>query len=303
MVSKITNSSRTFVLLDMPERSGTLPSEIFQRHHRRKAAFLRTRCTGGGEVCLRVDARGGLRISCLPVRPAAANICSRTDTRCAEHRGRGAWSVAARSRSRPKGRATGPPFKARGLAAYGGPHEPARRHSHLWRLLPDPDEAGKGEETEALPAFEDPLLPSQNGDVLELDELWSFGQKKTQECWLWVALCRRTRQVVTYTIGDRSQEGAAHLRAHVPDDYRRRATRSDYWLAYEAAFPQRTHRCGGKEAGETDHVERRFGTVRARLGRLGRRAYAFSRSVERHLEAIHLFITGYNLQIKDSTLL
>ena len=53
-----------------------------------------------------------------------------------------------------------------------------------------------GGKIERLPEFEDTLLPAQNGDVLELDELWSFVGKKTQECWLWVALCRRTRQVV-----------------------------------------------------------------------------------------------------------
>jgi hypothetical protein len=46
-------------------------------------------------------------------------------------------------------------------------------------------------------------------------------EKKTQECWLWVALCRRTRQVVAYTIGDRSQEGAMSLREHLPEGYRR----------------------------------------------------------------------------------
>ena len=144
-------------------------------------------------------------------------------------------------------------------------------------------------------------MPSQSGDVLELDELWSFVEKKTQECWLWIALCRRTRQIVAYTIGDRSREGATSLREHVPEDYRRRATRSDFWLAYAEAFPQRTHRFCGKEEGETNHAERWFGTVRARVSRLVRRAYSFSKSVDRHLEAIHLFISTYNLRIKHST--
>ena len=152
-----------------------------------------------------------------------------------------------------------------------------------------------------MPAFEDTLLPSEKGDVLELDELWSFVYCKAQEVWLWIALCRRTRQVVAYTIGDRSQEGALSLREHVPEGYRRRATRSDYWLAYEGAFPARTHRFCGKEAGETNHAERFFGTLRARLSRLVRRAYSFSKSVDRHLDAIHLFLTGYNLRIKQST--
>jgi insertion element IS1 protein InsB len=101
--------------------------------------------------------------------------------------------------------------------------------------------------------------------VLELDELWSFVAAKVNECWLWVALCRRTRQIVAYTIGDRSQEGAVSLREHVPEDYRRRATRSDFWLAYEAAFPKRTHRFCGKAQGETNHAERFFRVRCARV--------------------------------------
>ena len=145
-------------------------------------------------------------------------------------------------------------------------------------------------------------MPRQSGDVLELDELWSFVQSKAQECWLWIALCRRTRQTVAYTIGDRSQEGAQSLREHVPPDHRRRATRRDFWLAYEGTFPARTPRFCGKEQGETNHAERFFGTVRSRLGRLIRRTYAFSKKVERHLDAIHLFLTNYNLGIKQATI-
>jgi len=91
------------------------------------------------------------------------------------------------------------------------------------------------------------------------------------------------------------------LREHVPEDYRRRATRSDFWLAYEAAFPRRTHRFCRKKEGETNHAERWFGTLRARVGRLVRRAYSFSKKVECHLDAIHLFIVSYNLQIKQAT--
>ena len=153
----------------------------------------------------------------------------------------------------------------------------------------------------ALPAFEETLLPGQAGDVLERDELWSCVGKKTQAVWLWIAPCRRTRQIVAYTISDRSEAGARSLRARVPDGYRRCATRSDHWLAYEAAFPQRTHRFGGKEEGETNHAERFFGTIRARLSRLVRRTYSFSKRVERHLEAIHLFITSYNLCIQQQS--
>ena len=137
--------------------------------------------------------------------------------------------------------------------------------------------------------------------MLELDELWSFVEKKTQEVWLWLALCRRTRQIVAYTIGDRSQDSAMSLREQVPAGYRRGATRSDFWLAYERAFAARTHRFCGKEEGETNQAERWFGTLRSRLSRLVRKTYSFSKSVARHLEAIHLFITHYNLGIQQQS--
>ena len=145
----------------------------------------------------------------------------------------------------------------------------------------------------------DTLLPAKNGDVLELDELWSFVGSKAQTLWLWVALCRRTRQIVGWTLGDRSQQSAADLRASLPKGYRGRATRSDYWDAYAAAFPKVTHRSCGKADGETCHVERWFGTLRARTSRLVRRTYSFSKHTENHLDAIHLFITTYNLAVQQ----
>ena len=110
-----------------------------------------------------------------------------------------------------------------------------------------------------------------------------------------------TRQIVGWTLGDRSQQSAADLRASQPKGYRSRATRSDYWDAYAAAFPAKTHRSCGKHGGETNHVERWFGTLRARLSRLVRQAYSFSKNAENHLDAIHFFVTTYNLAIKQST--
>ena len=146
-------------------------------------------------------------------------------------------------------------------------------------------------------------MPSQRGDVLELDELWSFVGAKANPLWLWVALCRRTRQVVAWTLGDRSLQSACDLRADLPPGYRRCATRSDFWDAYAAIFPRRTHRCCGKEEGQTNHAERWFGTLRARMSRLVRRAYSFSKCAEHHLDAIHLFIATHNLRIKQAATL
>ena len=99
-------------------------------------------------------------------------------------------------------------------------------------------------------------------------------------------------------MGDRSLQSACDLRVALAPGYRNRRTRRDFWEAYATAFPKHTHRCCGKHEGETCHVERWFGTLRARTSRLVRKAYSFSKCPENHLDAIHLFITTYNLAIQ-----
>ncbi len=143
----------------------------------------------------------------------------------------------------------------------------------------------------------DTLLPAEKGDVLELDELWSFVGSKANACWVWIALCRQTRQVVAYFVGDRSAQSARALRERIPPDYRGRATRSDWWLAYDETFPGRTHRSGGKGAGETCHVERWNCTLRQRLGRFVRKTLSFSKCERMHEVALRLFVHHYNLSL------
>ena len=104
---------------------------------------------------------------------------------------------------------------------------------------------------------------------------------------------------MAWTLGDRSLQSATDWRASLPKNFRGRATRSDYWDAYAAVFPKRTHRCCGKADGETCHVERWFGMLRARTSLLVCRAYSFSKHAENHLDAIHLFITTYNLAVQQ----
>ena len=52
--------------------------------------------------------------------------------------------------------------------------------------------------------------------TLELDELWSFVLKKANEVWIWIALCRKTRQVVAYALGDRSKQTCLRLWEAIP---------------------------------------------------------------------------------------
>ncbi len=148
-----------------------------------------------------------------------------------------------------------------------------------------------------LPPLKDTLLPAQPDDVLELDELWSFVWKKSRKRWLWTALCRRTRQIVAFVIGDRSEKTCRRLWNKIPDEYKHCLTFSDFWEAYQQVFSKETHRCVGKESGETAHMERWYNTLRQRLARFVRKALSFSKSDAFHHMVTKWYIAEYNLAI------
>lgn len=157
------------------------------------------------------------------------------------------------------------------------------------------------EKVQALPDLQATLLPAQPNDILELDELWSFVLKKSQKRWLWTAMCRRTRQIVAFVIGDRSKATCLRLWKRIPETYRQCHTFSDFWEAYQLVFPEETHRCVGKESGETAHMERWYNTFRQRLARFVRKTLSFSKTDVFHHIVTKWFIAEYNLELSSLT--
>lgn len=82
------------------------------------------------------------------------------------------------------------------------------------------------EAIQPYPSIEDTLLPADETDVLELDELVCADQKR----WLWLALCRRTRQIVDFIIGDPSAKSCVRLWRQIP------AVTTTQVLSYACAF-------------------------------------------------------------------
>ena len=79
-----------------------------------------------------------------------------------------------------------------------------------------------------LPPLERTLLPAQKGEPLELDELWSFVGRRQRKRGVWLALCRRTRQVVAYAIGDRGQKTCRLLWERTPPAYKAGVVFTDF---------------------------------------------------------------------------
>jgi insertion element IS1 protein InsB len=79
----------------------------------------------------------------------------------------------------------------------------------------------------------DPDAKDPEATTMEIDELWSFVDNKGNKIWIWIALCRKTRQIVARAVGDRSEKTCRELWNNVPKKYRKGQCFTDFWQAYQ----------------------------------------------------------------------
>ena len=140
--------------------------------------------------------------------------------------------------------------------------------------------------------------------------MWSFVRQKASKRWIWLALCKATRQVVACVISGRGVTTCRQLWKAVPDAFKQGVCFTDFWEAYQAVIPDEQHQAVGKDSGYTAHiagprgpgvarpyaVERFNNTIRQRLARFVRKTLSFSKSDQMHLICLHLFLHRYNLE-------
>lgn len=153
----------------------------------------------------------------------------------------------------------------------------------------------------ALPTLAETLLPVQAGDVLEMDELVSFVSEKWFKRWLWTVMCRRTRQILAYAIGDRSETTARHLWDALPASYRACPIYTDAFNVYPRFIPPAQHRPMPKgKARQTNHQERFYLTLRQWSGRYTRKSLSFSKEDVYHDLVTRWFLIDHNLRMAAS---
>ena len=152
-------------------------------------------------------------------------------------------------------------------------------------------------------SLSDELLDAHPTDVLELDELWSFLKARRHKFWTWIALCRRTRQVIAYVCGRCNDKTCTDLRCRIPIACFNLATCSDYWSSYAEVFDPNTHRSVGKHTGLTNYVERFNTILRNRLGRFTRKTLGFSKKKANHEAVLHMFLLKYNQDMNNTSYL
>lgn len=138
------------------------------------------------------------------------------------------------------------------------------------------------------------MCPAQPDEVLELDELWRFVFMRARKRWVWLALCRRTRQSVAYAIGARDEHTCHRLWERIPKPYRQGRCYTDFWEAYAKQIPPAQQCPSAKSTGQTNHLERFNNTLRQRLARWVRKTLSFSKTEQMHEVCLLLFLHRYN---------
>jgi insertion element IS1 protein InsB len=148
------------------------------------------------------------------------------------------------------------------------------------------------------------VVPKAKGKLrVQMDELWSFVDRKGNKQWVWLAMDADTREIIGCHIGDRSRASALALWQSLPPVYRQCAqVYTDYWEAYETVIPSQRHCAVGKESGLTSYIERLNNTLRQRIARLVRKTLSFSKKLENHIGAIWMFIHEYNRLVREKLL-
>jgi IS1 family transposase len=113
---------------------------------------------------------------------------------------------------------------------------------------------------------------------------------------VWIVQGYRSRQILSFFIGDGSVQSCKRLWRKLPYEYLKCVSFSDFWRAYPC-LPANTHFLVGKETGLTCHVEHLNHTLRQRISRLVRRALSFSK--KEYMLHVHfkLFAYHYNISV------
>jgi len=113
------------------------------------------------------------------------------------------------------------------------------------------------------------------GQTYELDELCTYIKRKEKQCWIVYALRRNTKEVIDFTVGNRS---IATLKK-VTDTLLLSGAKkiyTDKLKQYTTLLPKSLHRT---TLHGTNHIERMNLTLRTHLKRLSRRTICYSKSI------------------------
>ena len=123
----------------------------------------------------------------------------------------------------------------------------------------------------------------------EMDEFWSFVEKKSNQRWTWYAMDKASGIILAWHNGNRTDADLRQLLGYlenIPIDL----YYTDDWGAYTRNLPEKSHYIGKDK---TWKIERKNLNFRIHLKRLNRRTICYSKSEEVHDNVIGMYIERY----------
>jgi len=123
----------------------------------------------------------------------------------------------------------------------------------------------------------------------EMDEFWSFVQKKSNRRWTWYAMERRSGIILAWHNGKRCDEDFLAL-WQLLSQFPIKRYYTDDWGSYSKYIPASMHRTGKDK---TWKIERKNLNFRTHLKHLARRTICFSKNEQIHDNVIGMYIERY----------
>jgi len=129
-------------------------------------------------------------------------------------------------------------------------------------------------------------VKDEKDNEAEIDEMWSFVEKKEEQRWLWYAIDKESKKILAYVLGKREDEAFIKLKILL-ENFPIKHFYTDNWGAYWRNLPAQYHTIGKQN---TQQIERKNLDFRTRIKRLARKTICFSKSIFFHDLVIGLFI-------------
>lgn len=124
--------------------------------------------------------------------------------------------------------------------------------------------------------------------VYEIDELWTFVGKKSNEVWVMYAFDRTAKEVVNFQVGARTKENLRTLTDQAMQENPKRIC-TDGLNVYPNLIPAVLHSVG---LSHTRHIERHNLNLRMHLKRLSRKTICYSKSKEMLEACLKIYFWG-----------
>ena len=130
--------------------------------------------------------------------------------------------------------------------------------------------------------------PVASKQTYEVDEIKSFVRRKNNLIWIVYALNRKTKEVVSYNVGNRTNATLGVVTKTL-DLSKAMKIYTVKWRGYKSLISRKIHSTFNRG---TNHIERHNLTLRTHLKRLTRKSICFSRSVAILSAVLRIYFWG-----------